>query len=352
MPGQERSVDKKVILAAIVITVVLTSSALYYYPPFGTGSRSTSMKTPHQDTFVYQTPDDVDYLDPACDYEVAGGAVLELVYQRLLFYDRDRLEIVPELAEDFNVSSDGLTYTFHIRRGISFHDGTPLNASAVKFSLDRTVLMNDPDGPAWILAQVIKGGPEYMNANTWQNENEAEMKGYVQSYLAANGIQVVDEFTIRITLEYSFGAFPSMLTYGGPGAIVSPSFVLAHSGKGWWSNPEYAPFGLDRPGFHNKYLNENTCGTGPYKVVEWTKNTRIVLERNQRYWKNAPKITHVVFQQVTEAGTRLLAFFSGEADAIVLPAANIYDVIEKTPWVGKREILPSRKASLLRHMIY
>ena len=71
MPDQERSVNKKLVSAVILIVIILTSFAFYYYGPFGTGTRSTSVNVPHQDTFVYQTPDDADYLDPACDYEVA-----------------------------------------------------------------------------------------------------------------------------------------------------------------------------------------------------------------------------------------------------------------------------------------
>lgn len=340
MMSHKKPVSRKMILAVIVIVIVLAGVGYYYYMPAGTAFH----RVPNGGTFVYQTPDEVDSLDPAWDYEVAGGAVLELVYDRLLYFDRGSLKIVPELAERYEASPDGLVYTFHIRKGVTFHDGTALNASAVKFSLDRTILMSDPDGPAWILAQIIKGGSAYMDANSWQNDKQVEMQQLVKTYLAVEGVKVIDDYTVQVTLEYPFSAFPSMLTYGGPGAIISPSFVLAHSEKGWWSSPEeFPPFGLDRPGFHNEYVSGNTCGTGSYRVVEWTKNARIVLERNENYWRDFPKLRRVVFQQVVESGTRLLALFSGDADAIALPAGNIYDVVEKDPWISRREIIPSKK---------
>jgi len=343
MSESKKGVSGKLIIATLLIIIVIAAAVggyYYYYLP----SLKPKLKVPNPDTFVYQTIGDADSLDPAWDYETAGGEVLELVYERLVYYDKDKLTIVPELAESWEVSQDGLVYTFHIRKGIKFHDGTPLNASAVKFSLDRVILMNDPDGPAWILAQIIKGGPEYMNANTWQNENETEMKEYVKKYLAAEGIKVIDDYTVQITLEYPSAAFLSMLCYGGPGAIVSPSFVLAHSEKGWWSDPkEFPPFGLDKPGFHNEYMNTHTCGTGPYKVVEWTPKTRIVLEANENYWREPPKIKRVIFQQVAEAGTRLLALFSGEADSVVVPPSNLFDIIEKDPWLNERKIIPLKK---------
>ncbi|MEM3732225.1 MAG: ABC transporter substrate-binding protein [Candidatus Bathyarchaeia archaeon] len=337
----KKSISGKLVIAVLLIVIVIAAGVGGYYYFSGLKPK---LKVPNPDTFIYQTIGDPDSLDPAWDYESAGGEVLELVYERLVYYDKDKLTIVPELAESWEVSSDGLVYTFHIRKGIKFHDGTPLNASAVKFSLDRVILMNDPDGPAWILAQIIKGGPEYMEANTWQNENETEMKEYVKKYLAAEGIKVIDDYTVQITLEYPSAAFLSMLCYGGPGAIVSPSFVLAHSEKGWWSDPkEFPPFGLDKPGFHNEYMNTHTCGTGAYKVVEWTPKTRIVLEANENYWREPPKIKRVIFQQVTEAGTRLLALFSGEADSVYVPAPNLFDIIEKNAWLNERKIIPLKK---------
>lgn len=335
------ALNKKAVVVIFLLVIALAVGVWGYrrYQVYG-----EMKQVPNPDTFVYQTFGEPDSLDPAWDYETAGGAVLELVYERLVYYDKDKLEVVPELAESWEVSPDGLVYTFRIRRGVKFHDGTPLNASAVKFSLDRAILMNDPHGPSWILAQVVKGGPAYMEADTWQNENETEMKRLVKEYLAAGGIKVVDEYTVQITLEYPYAAFLSMLCYGGPGAIVSPSFVLANSEKGWWSDPkEFPPFGLDKPGFHNEYMSRHACGTGPYKLIEWTPKTRIVLERNEEYWREAPKIKRVIFEQVPEAGTRLLALFSGEADSVVVQPPNLYDLVDKEAWAKERRIAPLKE---------
>jgi len=125
--SSKKGVSGKLVIAILLIIIVIAAGVggyYYYYLP----SLKPKLNVPNPDTFVYQTFGDADSLDPAWDYETAGGEILELVYERLVYYDKDKLTIVPELAESWEVSPDGLIYTFHIRKGIKFHDGTPLNA--------------------------------------------------------------------------------------------------------------------------------------------------------------------------------------------------------------------------------
>ena len=158
---------------------------------------------PDPDTFTDVTIGDVDSMDPAWDYETFGGGILELTFQRLVYYDRDTLKIVPQLAESWTISSDGLVYTFHLDKRAKFNDESSVTAQTVKFSLDRLVLMNDPDGPAWMFSSIIKGGPEYM-ANTWQVTNETE----VAKYLVAEGVKVIENYTVQLTLDHVYRQLP------------------------------------------------------------------------------------------------------------------------------------------------
>ncbi|RSN73878.1 ABC transporter substrate-binding protein, partial [Candidatus Methanodesulfokora washburnensis] len=114
------------------------------------------------DTIIEETIGEPDYLDPAVDYETAGGEVITNVYETLTWYNGTRADqIIPWLAERYEVSPDGMSYTFYLRKGIKFHDGTPFNATAVNYSLVRAIVIADPDGPAWMLGP-IRGAEELM----------------------------------------------------------------------------------------------------------------------------------------------------------------------------------------------
>jgi ABC-type transport system substrate-binding protein len=280
---------------------------------------------PHPDTYILSTINDADSMDPAWDYETFGGGILELTTERLVYYDRDTLNIVPQLAKSWDMSSDGLVYTFHLDQKATFNDGSPVTAEAVKFSLDRLVLMNDPDGPAWMFSSIIKGGPEYMGANTWQVTNQTE----VDNYLAAGGVKVVDTHTVQLTLDHPYSALLPVLAFTSQ-CVINPKIVNANE--------------VDKPGFHNDWASKHAteAGSGPYKLVEWTPKQRIVLERNKNYWGVAPKLEKVIFQEQDEYGPRQLAIMAGDVDAISLPTTNIFDFIDKDAWLNQHQIVSTK----------
>jgi len=303
-----------VILAAIVIGI---GGYYYVYIP------SLGKAVPNPDTIVMTEFGEVQTLDPMWNYESAGGEMTERVYEHLVWYDGEKTEVFPQLAEKWEVSPDGTVYTFYLKKGVKFHDGTDFNAQAVKFSIDSTILLNDPEGPAWILAQVIKGGMQYMTSDTYGVTNQSE----VDAYLAAEGVKIIDDYTVQITLDYAFAPFLSSLQYVP--RIVSPTFVEQHGGF--------------KPGFRTEYLHEHTCGTGPFTVAEWKPGERLVMERFDGYWGEKAKVKRVIINYVDEWGTRLLSFFSGESDTVMVSAANAFDLIQKDPWLNNRQIVPLKK---------
>lgn len=314
------------IVLVLLIVIGGIGGYYYYYLP------STRPLVPNPSTYVWQQFGDADYLDPAVDYETAGGAIIENVYEGLVGYKGESMsEFEPVLATSWTVSPDGLVYTFKLRQNVKFHDGRVMTSEDVKYSIDRAILINDPDGPSWILAQSIKGGPDYMFANTWQVTNDTE----VQNYLAAGGVKVIDPQTVQFTLDHSYAAFVSTLAYTGPAAIVSKACVEANGGL--------------TPGFHNEWMDQNAqCGTGPYKVVDWTPKTRIVLERFEDYWAGKPAMQRVIVQLVEEVGTRELALFAGEADGISVGAANMFDIVDKDAWLNQGQLVPLKKGLFVR----
>jgi len=308
-----------VILAAIVIGV---GGYYYVYIP------SLGKEVPNPDTIVMTEFGDVQTVDPMWNYESAGGEITERVYEHLVWYDGEKTDISPQLAEKWEVSSDGTVWTFHLKKGVKFHDGTDFNAQAVKFNIDSMILLNDPEGPAWILAQIVKGGMRYMTSNTYGVTNQSE----VDAYLAAEGVKVVDDYTVQINLDYAFTPFLASLAYVP--RIISPTFVEKNGGF--------------KPGFRNEYIHEHTCGTGPYTVVEWKPGERLVMERFDGYWGEKGKVKRVIINYVNEWGTRLLSFFAGECDSAMVLAANAFDLVDKDAWLNKREIVPLKKGYVFR----
>jgi peptide/nickel transport system substrate-binding protein len=301
------------------------------------------------DVFIHEdTEGEPDSVDPAFDYETRGGAILSHVYETLYTYDGSKTDLIPNLATGYTISSDGMTWTFTLRDDVTFHDGTPFNASCVKYSLDRAIIMNDPNGPAWIIQQFIKGAGGDDGYWNYGNPNVTE----AEAWLAMNAIEANDAAgTVVIHTDIEYVAFLAAMTYT-IGAIVSPSFVMNHvadtivpeggaytfeTGNNdtdqldmghWFTAQDGVPSGVV-PGQQNSYMNEYTCGTGPYMLDEWTPGTRTVLERNDNWWLSnddptkKPAIKTQFNNIVSETATRVLDLKGGDCDSTYVPAPTM-----------------------------
>jgi peptide/nickel transport system substrate-binding protein len=207
--------------------------------------------------------------------------VFSNIYEQLITTDGSNMSrFVPWLATSLpDVSPDGLVYTFHLRQGITFQDGTLFNATAVKFNIDRDILINHADGPEYLIAaqetMAIKGGPRYFSANTVHVYNQSE----VQVYLAANGVQVIDPYTVQITLEHPYAPALNQFAFTSAGvSFSSPSWIIQHC-TGTALTPGVMP------GFECEYTRTNPPpGTGPFQVVEITPKVQVVMQRYDNYW--------------------------------------------------------------------
>ncbi|MFZ5815520.1 MAG: ABC transporter substrate-binding protein [Bacillota bacterium] len=201
-------------------------------------------------------------LDPHQSTALVDRQVFQSLFDKLVDFDKD-LNIVPQLAEKWEISPDGLVYTFNLRKGVKFHDGTDFNAEAVKYNFDR---MMDKDFPS----------PRKSEIN------------------AVDKVEVVDSHTVKITLKQPFAGFLSILA-DRAGMIVSPTAAKAA--------------GLD-------FLN-NPVGTGPFKFKDRVKGDSITLVRNEEYWmKGLPKASSIVYKTVTDENVKLVNLQSGQLDII------------------------------------
>jgi peptide/nickel transport system substrate-binding protein len=227
-----------------------------------------------------------DQLDPATCYDARGSLVIQNLYDRLVGYDSpDTTVINARLAERWEISPNGMEYTFYLRKDATFHDGSLVNAAAVKYSFDRVLKMNQP--PAWMMAQCMD----------------------------LNSTQVIDDYTVKITLTKPYAAFLPILCYT-VASVVNPAVIDANGGV--VENEE------------NVWLNQNEtgAGSGAYELVEWIPNERIVLKSYEDYWRGAAKLPNVILKFIPEIGTRVMLLKKGDADiATGFPETNIPDIL-------------------------
>ena len=242
-------------------------------------------KVVEKTTLVFGRGGDSVGLDAA--YETDGNSfmVCDNIYEALVFYADESTALEPGLAESWDISPDGKTYTFHLRKGVKFHDGTPFNADAVVFSIGRMMKERNVKffGKGWeIPAQ--ERPPEY-----WVS---MEMDKTVGS------IEAVDENTVVFKLKRVEAPF--MANMGMDFAdIISPTAFM--------KNP--------------KEFLRNPVGTGPFKFVKWVKDDRIILEKNENYWDKSggPYLDKVVFRSIPENSVRFLELKTGNITICQFP---------------------------------
>jgi peptide/nickel transport system substrate-binding protein len=208
-------------------------------------------------------------LDPHAVTATNDFRILVNMYDGLVRFADGTLEVEPALAEGWDISEDGLTYTFQLRQGVTFHDGTPFNAEAVKFNFDR---MLD-------------------EAHPFHNTGPFPLAFFFSS---VEEVTAEDEHTVRFQLSEPFAPFLSNLAYP-TGLIVSPAAVEQH-GEDFGRNPS---------------------GTGAFMFGEWQGNQRVVVTANPDYWDGAPALEAVVFRPITDANTRVAEMLSGGLDIMV-----------------------------------
>lgn len=292
--------------------------------PTATSAPQVTIKNPN--TIVEGTIGYPESLDPAWAYDTASGEVIFNVYQTLLFQKKDSTtDFVPMLATKWDVSSDGLTYTFTIRKGVKFQDGEDLTPQDVAYSFWRGLIQDRSGGPQWILLQPFFG----LDVTSFQNDVvKAKYGGNF-----ANACQAVEKAitydnsagTVTMKLAQPYGPMLQLLT-GTWASVVSMPWVGKQGG--WDGNCSDAskyhdPAAQDDPLF--KVMN----GTGPYSLSSLSPGTEVDLTSNPSYWQTdplwtggpsgAPAVKNVAIKNISEWGTRFASFKTGDLDINYVP---------------------------------
>jgi len=215
--------------------------------------------------------------DPYDANDTLSQAVAKSFYQGLYGFDKD-LKMVPVLAESHTVSKDGLVYTFKLKSGIKFHDGTPFNAEAVKVNFDR---VTNPDN-------------KLKRYNLYKNIAKTE---------------AVDATTVRVTLKEPFSPFINTLAHPS-GVMISPAALAKYGNKG---------------------IAQNPVGTGPFKFVEWKATDYLKVAKWEGYWKKGyPKVDSITWRPVVDNNTRAAMMQTNEAHfAFPMPPETVESLSKK-----------------------
>ncbi len=283
--------NTKYVAAAVLIVIILAGIGYYFYQSSTVPPTMTTSTSQYKDTIVMGTTDAVQTtIDPADAYDYFGINMINNLGAPLVDFapgtnNTSPSGLQPALATNWSQSSDGMTYTFTLRSGLKYDDGTPFNSTDVKFSVDRGIAINDPNGAF----------------------NGLGVSSIIDS------VTTPDTNTVVFHLKAPFSGFLNMMTFG----IMYPV------------NPNKVPQGTCNPcnamtGIVNFTANNaaasNPNGLGPYTLTTWTrsgtKDTEMVLTANPNYWNYPayPKTQTIIIKFYPDATSLAAAIRSGDVD--------------------------------------
>lgn len=286
---------------------VLLAAALALLPA---GALRAS-EAPSPGTFVAVVATEPDSFDPAWSQDVTSMGLILNVYETLLAFEGESTEkIVPLLAEKVPsrenglISADGLTYVLPIRKGVRFHDGSPMTPEDVRYSMLRFLLSDRTAGPSWLLLGPLTG------LSSTRGETGAV---FDEVWEKASRAVSVRGGSVVLTLPKPYAPLLKILASRAP-VVVSSKWAAAN---GAWdgSRENWKKFN-DKPKQDSPFF-ERANGTGPFRLVRWDKTKReIVLSRNDAYWREPAKLEGVIVRSIKEFGLRKLMIKTGDADSI------------------------------------
>ncbi|MDM5300241.1 glutathione ABC transporter substrate-binding protein [Bacillus vallismortis] len=238
--------------------------------------KASESKGSSSDTFTVALESDVTTLDPHDTNDNASYTAESAIMEGLLGFDKDN-KVVPVLAKSYEVNKDSTEFTFKLKKGIKFQDGTDFNAEAVKTNIDR---LADP---------------------------ESKLKRHSLFELVKE-TKVIDDDTVRVTLSKPFAAMIN--NFAHPAAMmISPDAIKKYGDK----------------------VSQHPVGTGPFTFEKWQHGEYLKLTVNKNYWnKDLPKVHNIVFKPVPENGARIAMLQTGEADFIYPVPPTDTKTIENT----------------------
>lgn len=249
---------------SLILLLVLAVAFSMLMTGCGGSETASTDVTQTKDSLVIAYTDEPDSLDCYGTSKNMSEKMCANIYATLLKFD-ENYKITPYIAKSWEVSDDNLTYTFHLRDDVYFHDGKQMTADDVLYSMERS-------------------------------KASAFSEYYLES---VKEFKVVDDYTIQMTLDAPYGAFLNMLCEPFMGVINEES--VTELGDSFGQTP---------------------VGSGPYKVVEWVPGTKLVLEAFDQFFEGAPPIKNITVKFIPDPSTKLISLENGEVDVADSIATN------------------------------
>lgn len=283
----------RTVLTLIVLLLLIPAGCVKKPPQTGgtpgAGSASTAggSQTPVKLPAEYRWPlhADAPTLDPIQITDTVSDTVAKRIFSTLVKFAPDAT-VIPDLAESWDVSDDGLIYHFKLREGVKFHNGDPLTAQDVAYSYTRLVDPNQPTKRSSLM-KYVNGAMDYY-------EGRAD---------SVSGIVVDDDYNITLTLSGPYAPFIQVLCMANFGVV--PRNVVEADPDGFANHP---------------------IGSGPFVFDSWRRGERITLTANKDYFKGPPKLDRVTFLVIEDEKTRFEKYKNGELEHCDIPPSQIKEV--------------------------
>jgi peptide/nickel transport system substrate-binding protein len=265
------------------------------------GAPQAYAATPADTLVLAWAIDDIITLDPGEAFEISTAEVTANTYSKLVALDpADTSKIVSDIAESWDVSEDGLTYTFKLKPNLTFASGNGITAEDVAFSFERVIKLDK--SPAFLLTQFGLTGDN-----------------------VTDKAKAADESTFVLTVDKPYAPSFVLNVLTATVASVVDKKVVMENAKPVTPTAEYK-YDTD---FGNEFLKTGYAGSGPFKIREWRANEVVVLERNDNYYGEKAKLARVIYRYMKESSGQRLALENGDIDVARNLDPGDFDAVSK-----------------------
>ncbi|MGM0445926.1 MAG: ABC transporter substrate-binding protein [Bacillota bacterium] len=280
------------------------------------------------DTYTHVTIGNQSTLDPHYSYDTGSSEIIDNVYECLIQYQGESVnEFSPLLAtevpsvENGLISEDGTEYTFPIREDVQFSNGDDLTPEDVKYSFLRGMIMDRAAGPMWMLYEPLFGDMATLGDLTEEvvgvsDPEDLTAEESAEVFAVLDEKITIDGNNVTFHLENPYPPFLNILAqHAAWSSILNKEWSIEQGA--WDGNPETIADYHD-PGKEDDPLYDKMMGTGPFVLTEWVNGDRVVLKRNENYWRKPANFKTVIIKNIDEPTTRILLLKRGDADSIAL----------------------------------